>query len=300
MLGAVIVRRAGLPCMLMTLTLRACHAWGNPTLMLCSTGITALAGCAYSVAGQAAFSAAHYSCASGLPEQDARQWGSRSGCSFTQGPKEHDRPGPACHQSHRPSNWAFVVQPGSIRVPPLAYDGGDVRGGQISLPRRSSFVRQLVGTSCGGLCGMLPGGSEVISSDATLTSNCLQSPQTCTWLSRQPNQRQPPLRGRQDRAHAQHDTASSQSTKDTGQDRLGFSASEVLLISQAERGGAPSLTPAGPPRKQPLMCLLSPCSALGAEQRVLLVPHGPILAPGCPTAKIAEKIKHIHFRKREK
>ncbi len=81
----------------------------------------------------------------------------------------HDRPGPACHQSHRPSNWAFVVQPGSIRVPPLAHDGGDVRGGQSSLPRRSGFVRQPVGTSCGGLCGMLPGGSEVISSDATVT-----------------------------------------------------------------------------------------------------------------------------------
>ncbi len=34
-----------------------------------------------------------------------------------------------------------------------------------------------------------------------------------------------------------------------------------------------------------------------AEQRVLLVPHGPTLAPGCPTAEIAEKIKHIQFRK---
>ncbi len=33
------VRRAGLPWTLMTLTLRACHAWGNPTLTLCSAGV---------------------------------------------------------------------------------------------------------------------------------------------------------------------------------------------------------------------------------------------------------------------
>ncbi len=35
---AVIVRRAGLPCTLMTITLMACHAWGNPKLMLRSAG----------------------------------------------------------------------------------------------------------------------------------------------------------------------------------------------------------------------------------------------------------------------
>ncbi len=38
----VIVRRAGLPCTLMTLTPSVCHAWGNPTLTLCSSGLTAL------------------------------------------------------------------------------------------------------------------------------------------------------------------------------------------------------------------------------------------------------------------
>ncbi len=32
------------------------------------------------------FGSAFYGCASGLPGQDACQWGSRSGCSFTQGP----------------------------------------------------------------------------------------------------------------------------------------------------------------------------------------------------------------------
>ncbi len=36
---AVIVRRAGIPCTLMTLTLNMCHAWGNPTLMLRSAGL---------------------------------------------------------------------------------------------------------------------------------------------------------------------------------------------------------------------------------------------------------------------
>ncbi len=45
------------------------------------------------------FSAAHYGCALGLSGQDARQWGSRSGCSFTQGPEECDRPG-STHPKH--------------------------------------------------------------------------------------------------------------------------------------------------------------------------------------------------------
>ncbi len=39
---AVIVRRAGLPCTPMTVMLNVCHAWGNPTLTLCSAGLTAL------------------------------------------------------------------------------------------------------------------------------------------------------------------------------------------------------------------------------------------------------------------
>ncbi len=39
------------------------------------------------------------------------------------------------------------------------------------------------------------------------------------------------------------------------QDLLASGASEVHLISQAEKGGAPSLAIAGPTRKQPLMAL---------------------------------------------
>ncbi len=66
---------------------------------------------------------------SSLPGQDTRQWGSRSGSSFSQG---RDRPGSTHHQSHRP---------GSIRAPALAHDDGDERGWQSSLPRRSGFVR---------------------------------------------------------------------------------------------------------------------------------------------------------------
>ncbi len=44
------------------------------------------------------------------------------------------RPGLTRHQSHRPGHRAFDVQPDSIRVPPLAHDEGDERGGQSSLP----------------------------------------------------------------------------------------------------------------------------------------------------------------------
>ncbi len=55
------------------------------------------------------FGSALYGCVPGLPGQDACQWGSRSGCSFTRGPEEHDRSGPTCHQSHSPSHRAFDV-----------------------------------------------------------------------------------------------------------------------------------------------------------------------------------------------
>ncbi len=80
---------------------------------------------------------------------------------------------------------AVNVQHGSFGTPPLAHDDGAERGGQGSLPRRSSLVKQPFRTSCGGLCGMLYGGSEVVSSDATLPPEthqlfcCFQSPQTC-------------------------------------------------------------------------------------------------------------------------
>ncbi len=49
------------------------------------------------------FSASLDGCAPGLPVQDARQWGSRSGFSLSQGPEERDRPGSTRHQNHRPT-----------------------------------------------------------------------------------------------------------------------------------------------------------------------------------------------------
>ncbi len=131
------------------------------------------------------FSASLDGCAPGLPGQDARQWGSRSGFSLSQGPEERDRPGSTHHQSHRPSHRAFDVQPDSVGAPPLAHDDKDERGRQSSLPRRSGLVRQPVWTSCGGLCWTLHRESEVVSGDATLPPKthqlflCFQSPQTC-------------------------------------------------------------------------------------------------------------------------
>ncbi len=59
----------------------------------------------------------------------------------------------------------------------------------------------------------------------------------------------------------------------------------------------PSLATVRPPQKQPRMCLLPTRLALGAEESVFLVPHGPTLAAGFPNAVIAYKIKHIHFQK---
>ncbi len=56
-----------------------------------------------------------------------------------------------------------------------------------------------------------------------------------------------------------------------------------------------SLAIAGPPRKQPLMCLLSPRSALGAEKSVFF---------GSPrahsSARASDKIKHMLFQKESK
>ncbi len=67
----------------------------------------------------------------------------------------------------KPPPRAVNVQPHS-GMPPLAHDDGNERGGQVSLSRRSGLVRQPVWTSCGELCVTIHGGSEVVSSDATL------------------------------------------------------------------------------------------------------------------------------------
>ncbi len=60
-----------------------------------------------------------------------------------------------------------------------------------------------------------------------------------------------------------------------------------------------SLATAGPPIKQPLLCFSPPRLTLGAEESVFTDPRGPTIAPRCPTAVIADKIKDI-FKKRAK
>ncbi len=125
-------------------------------------------------------------------------------------------------------------------------------------------------------------------------------------LSRQLSQRQPLLSpdllriGRIEAVLARHNATPSQSTKDPGPS----SPWNRRLRSPPDQPGRKRrglrLTTVGPPRKQSKMCLLLPRSALGAEESVLLVPHGPTLAPGRPTTVIADKIKHIHFKKESK
>ncbi len=51
-------------------------------------------------------------------------------------------------------------------------------------------------------------------------------------------------------------------------------------------------------RKHSLLCLSPPRLALGAEESVFMDPHGHTIAPRCPTAVIADKIKQ-NISKRE-
>ncbi len=74
--------------------------------------------------------------------------------------------------------------------------------------------------------------------------------------------------------------------------------SERKERKQKEEG--PGLATTGPPRNQPLLCLSPPRLTMGAEESVFMDPHGPTIAPMCPTAVTADKIKHIHFQKESK
>ncbi len=126
---------------------------------------SALAACTYSAAGQAA-SALHSRAV--LQVFQAKMLTSEEDDLDAASLRDLRSVTDPAPQSHCPGHRVVNVQPGTIRAPPLAHDDGDERGGQGSLPRRSGLVRQPVWTSCGGLCGMLHGGSEVVSSDATL------------------------------------------------------------------------------------------------------------------------------------
>ncbi len=120
-------------------------------------------------------------------------------------------------------------------------------------------------------------------------------------LSRQLSQCQPPLSpdllrvGGIEGAHVRHDATPSRSAKDPGPRSPWIRRLRNPPDQPGRKRRGPSLATAVPPRKQPLMCLLPSRLALGAEESVFLVPHGLTLAPGCPTAVILDRIKHIHF-----
>ncbi len=121
--------------------------------------------------------------------------------------------------------------------------------------------------------------------------------------SRQPNQRQPPRspdlrrRGAIEGANARQDATTSLSAKDPGPRLPWIQCLRSLPDQPGRRRRGPSLATAGPHRKRPLMCLLPPRGMLGAEKNVFSVPHWSATAPRCPTAVIADKIKHKLFQK---
>ncbi len=106
-------------------------------------------------------------------------------------------------------------------------------------------------------------------------------------LSRQLNQRQPPLIpdllrvGEIEGTHARHDTTPSRSAKYPGPRLPWFQRIRTPPDQPDRKRRGPSLATTGQPRKQPLMCLSPPRFILGAEESVFLVPHGPTLAPSC-------------------
>ncbi len=114
-------------------------------------------------------------------------------------------------------------------------------------------------------------------------------------LSRQLNQRQPPrspdlLRvGFIEGAHARHDATPSRSAKDPGPGSPWIRHLRSPPDQPGKKRRGPSLAIAGPPHKQPLMCLSPPPLNAGCRGSVFLV-----------TAAIADKIKHIHFQKESK
>ncbi len=101
-------------------------------------------------------------------------------------------------------------------------------------------------------------------------------------------------------AHARHNTTPFRSPKDPGPRSPWIRPLRNPPEQPGKKRRGPSLATAGPPRKQPLMCLSPPRLALDAEESIFMDPHGPTIAPRCPTSVIADKIKHIHFQKERK
>ncbi len=73
------------------------------------------------------------------------------------------------------------------------------------------------------------------------------------------------------------------------QDRLRIRSLRNPPEEPGRKRMGPSLATAGTPRKQPLSYLSPPRLTLGAEESVFMDPHGPTIAPRCPTAVIADK-----------
>ncbi len=187
------------------------------------------------------FSASLDGCAPGLAGQDARQWGSRSGFSLPQGPEESERPGSTHHQSHRPSHWAFDVQP------PLAHDDGDERGGQVL------FLDALI--SSGSLFGPAVEGFAERFTEAQKSSQAMRH-----FLPKRTSSSSASSRPRSAL------TPQTAKPRPTAPDRRESSARRYLFLKRQGPGPRspwirhlrnPPEQPGRPPRKQPLLCLSS-------------------------------------------
>ncbi len=149
-------------------------------------------------------------------------------------------------RSHLAAGWASGFSRGAIKppanIPPKPQAIGRLLSSLIVLERhlwltmtemkeadkvpfleRSGLVRQPVWTSCGGLCGTLYGGSEVVSNNATIlpeTQQLLPVALNLRHLSSQLSQRQPLLSpdliklSRIECIHARQDATPYRSAKD--------------------------------------------------------------------------------------
>ncbi len=148
-------------------------------------------------------------------------------------------------------------------MPPLAHDGGDVIGRQSSLPRFRKAV------CLDQLWRALRNASRRLRSRLKRCNIPSRNAPALLVLVVAPDLRRLTLRGRQDRGRS-HSARHYLFPKRHGPQprspwikRLGNPSDQP---GRKRRGL--SLATAGPPRKQPLMCLLSPHSALGAEESV--------------------------------
>ncbi len=125
-------------------------------------------------------------------------------------------------------------------------------------------------------------------------------------LSRQLNKHQPPQSpnllkvGEIEGTNARRNATLSRSTKDPGPRSPWTRCLRNPPQQPGRKRRGPSLATTGPPRKQPLLYISPPPLVLGTEESVFMDPHGPTIAPRCPTATIADKIKSIHFQKESK